>query len=108
VWTAFVYGFFFGAIVIPCNPLFIAALFTRAVTATDFLFNLLQFLFFGLGIGFPLLVFAAISGAATDKVIGFLTKYQRVINLSVGLIMLGISTYYLVFVFKIFGGLASG
>ena len=103
-WSAFVYGFFFGAIVIPCNPLFIAALFTRAVTTTDFLFNLLQFLFFGLGIGAPLLVFAAISGAATDKVMGFLTRYRRVINLVVGLVMLGISTYYLVFVFRIFGG----
>lgn len=100
--SAFLFGFFFGAIVVPCNPLFIAALFTRTIS-TVFLENMLRFLFFGIGIGFPLLVFAAVSTAAADAIIGFLSKYKRVINLVVGLIMLGISIYYLLFVFKIFG-----
>lgn len=102
-WTsALLYGFFFGAIVVPCNPLFIAALFTRTVSATGFLENILRFLFFGIGIGFPLLVLAAISSAAADHIIGFLTRHRRVINLVAGLVMLGISTYYLFFVFRIF------
>ena len=99
---SFIYGFFFGAIVVPCNPLFIAVLFTRTLTTIGFMENLLQFLFFGIGIGFPLLVIAAISSAATDTVIGFLTKNQRVINLIAGIIMLGISLYYLIFVFRVF------
>ncbi len=69
---------------------------------TGFLENILRFLAFGLGIGFPLLAFAIISTAATDTIINFLTRYKRIINLIAGLIMLGISVYYLVFVFKIF------
>lgn len=101
--SAFLFGFFFGAIVVPCNPLFIAALFTRTISALSFLENMLRFLSFGLGIGFPLLVFAAISTTATDAIINFLTAQRRKINLTVGIIMLGISIYYLFFVFRIFG-----
>lgn len=99
--SAFMFGFFFGAIVVPCNPLFIAALFTRTISTIGFAENILRFLFFGIGIGFPLLVFAAISSAATDTIINFLTKRRRIINLVVGIIMLGISIYYLFFVFRI-------
>ncbi len=105
--SAFLFGFFFGAIVVPCNPLFIAALFARTISAVDYLENVLRFLFFGVGIGFPLLVLAAISSAATNAIINFLTKYKRVINLSAGLIMLGISLYYLIFVFRVFDTLFS-
>ncbi len=101
--SAFLFGFFFGAIVVPCNPLFIAALFTRTISAMGFLENILRFLFFGIGIGFPLLVLAGLSATATDTIIDFLTRHRRVINLIAGLIMLGISLYYLIFVFRVFG-----
>jgi cytochrome c-type biogenesis protein len=100
--SAALYGLFFGAIVVPCNPLFIAALFTRTVSAADFAENVLRFLFFGIGIGFPLLVLAAISGAATDAIMGFLTRRKRAINLVAGIAMLGVSLYYLIFVFNVF------
>lgn len=100
--SAFIFGFFFGAIVVPCNPLLIAAFFTRTISALSFLENVLRLLFFGIGIGFPLLVLAAISSAATDAIINFLTEHERIINLIAGIIMLGISIYYLVFVFRVF------
>lgn len=99
--SAFLYGFFFGAIVVPCNPGFIAILFARAVSTIDFAENVLRFILFGVGIGFPLLVLATISGAATDTIINFLTRYGRWVNLSAGLVMLGISLYYLTFVFRV-------
>jgi cytochrome c-type biogenesis protein len=88
--SAVTFGFFF------------AVLFTRTASVTGFLENILRFLAFGFGIGFPLLAFAIISTTATDAIINFLTRYKRIINLIAGLIMLGISAYYLVFVFKIF------
>ncbi|MBI2906781.1 MAG: cytochrome C biogenesis protein [Chloroflexi bacterium] len=98
---AFVYGVFFGAIVVPCNPLFIAALFARTVTALDFAVNMLDFLFFGIGMASPLLAFSILSGAASERVMHFLTKSRRTINLAAGVIMLTISLYYLVVVFRI-------
>ena len=101
--NAFLYGFFFGAIVVPCNPLFIAALFTRITTLSTFFSGIISFLFFGIGIGVPLFAFSIISTTKTQKIIGFLTKYKRPINMISGLIMFGISVYYLVFVFKVFG-----
>ncbi len=101
-WTAFLYGFFFGAIVIPCNPLFIAIFFTRSVSVLGFGANVLRFLAFGVGIAAPLLALAAVSTAASGAVIRFLTRYKSVINRIAGLAMLGISIYYLVFVFRIF------
>ena len=100
--SAFVYGFFFGAIVVPCNPGFIAILFARAVSTVDFLENVSRFLLFGIGVAFPLLVLAGISSAASNAVINFLAKHGNWINLVAGLIMLGISLYYLIFVFRVF------
>jgi cytochrome c-type biogenesis protein len=103
LFSAFVFGFFFGAIVIPCNPLFIAALFTRTLASMDFVSNIVSFLAFGVGIGFPLLVFSAISATASSAIINFLTRQKKIINRVAGVIMLIISLYYLIFVFRIFG-----
>lgn len=100
--SAFLYGFFFGAIVIPCNPLFIAVFFTRSVSVLGFGANLLRFLAFGIGIAAPLVALAVLSTAASGAVIGFLTKHRSIINRIAGALMLGVSIYYLVFVFRIF------
>lgn len=100
--NAFIFGFFFGAIVIPCNPLFLAALFTKTISGANFLINMLNFVAFGIGIGAPLLFFSLISSAFSNIMIGFLMKYKRIINLLAGLAMLTVSLYYLLFVFKIF------
>jgi len=101
--NAFIYGFFFGGIVIPCNPAFIAALFARAALIQNPLTNIFNFLFFGLGIGFPLLAFSILSSKWSTNIIGFLALHKRKINLGAGIIMLGISIYYLFFVFRVFG-----
>ena len=101
--SAFLYGFFFGAIVIPCNPLFIAVFFTRSVSVFDFGANLLRFIVFGIGLAAPLLVLAIVSTAASGALIRFLTRHKSVINRSAGVIMLGISLYYLIAVFDVFG-----
>ncbi|PIN99830.1 cytochrome C biogenesis protein [archaeon CG10_big_fil_rev_8_21_14_0_10_43_11] len=98
---AFLFGFFFGAIVIPCNPLFIAALFTRAITVIGFVTNVLTFIAFGFGISAPLLAFSFISLNQSKHIILFVTKYKTIINRGAGIIMFLISLYYLIFVFRI-------
>lgn len=102
VLSAFIFGFFFGAIVLPCNPASLVILFAISTTTTGFLVNLLNFVLFGIGMALPLLLFSVVSAQWSRKVIGFLTKRKRQINLIAGLIMLGISLYYLLFVFEIF------
>jgi len=100
---SFIYGFFFGAIVVPCNPAFIAALFTQVSSQFGFAFNMLNFFSFGIGMGAPLLIFSLISVKKSKEIIGFLTAHTRTINLLSGITMLIISIYYLVVVFGVFG-----
>lgn len=101
--NAFLYGFFFGAIVIPCNPAFIAVFFARALIIDSFFSSMINFLLFGLGLGFPLLIFSLLSSKWSEKIIEFTTLHKTAINRIAGIIMLGISLYYLIFVFRIFG-----
>jgi cytochrome c-type biogenesis protein len=101
--NAYLYGFFFGAIVIPCNPLLISALFVKSVTITSFIENILSFIFFGIGIAIPLLIISALSTINTSKFMDFFLIHNKIINRISGIIMLTISLYYLFFVFKILG-----
>lgn len=101
VLTSFVFGLFFGAIVLPCNPASLAILFAVSTSTVDFLVNLANFVLFGIGMAMPLLVFAYISSASAGKVISYLSERKRGINLIAGLIMLVISLYYLLFVFRV-------
>ncbi|MDY6819093.1 MAG: cytochrome c biogenesis protein CcdA [Halobacteriales archaeon] len=99
--SAFGYGFFFGAIVIPCNPGFIAVFFARSFLFTDPVGSLLNFLAFGGGIATPLVVLAVVSDRWQTQVMSTLTGHQSLINRATGAIMLGVAVYYLVFVFEV-------
>jgi len=99
--SAFIFGFFFGAIVIPCNPAFIAAFLARALLFGSFVSSISNFLAFGLGLGAPLLVFSLVSAQWSQRVIGFLTGHKRIINLIAGILMLWIALYYLLCVFPV-------
>lgn len=101
--SAFIFGLFFGAIVLPCNPASLVVLFAITTSTTSFVNNLINFLLFGVGMGMPLLVFSFISAQKSTLVIGWLSSHKRSINLIAGLIMLGISIYYLFFVFRVLG-----
>lgn len=101
--NAFGFGFFFGAVIIPCNPAFIATFFARAFLFETPLTSLLNFSLFGLGIGFPLMIFSLLSSTKSQEVISLLQKHEELINRGSGLIMLTVSVYYLVFVFGVFG-----
>lgn len=101
--NAFGFGFFFGAIIIPCNPAFIATFFARAFLFETPLTSIANFTLFGLGIGFPLLVFSVISATRSQQVIQLLKDHQTLIHRGSGALMLAVSVYYLVFVFRVVG-----
>ena len=103
--SAFAYGGFFGAIVLPCNPGFISAFFARAFLFSDPVASMANFLAFGVGMGTPLLAFAVVSEPWRDRVLGVLTDHRRAVNAATGLVLLGISLYYLLVVFDVAGSL---
>jgi len=101
--TAFSYGFFFGAIIIPCSPGTISLFFARTPVLYDsHAESMLGFIAFGLGIGAPLLSFAIVSESFGRRVTGTLARYSSPINRGVGAVLLVVSLYYLV---DVFGGL---
>lgn len=100
--SAFSYGFFFGAIIIPCNPALIGLFFARAPVLYDtHVESMLGFLVFGLGIGAPLLAFALLSEPFSRRVTTTLARYSGPINRGAGAILLAVAAYYLVYVFEI-------
>jgi Cytochrome c biogenesis protein len=103
--SAFAYGAFFGAIVLPCNPGFISVFFARAFLFSDPVFSIANFGAFGVGMASPLLGFAIVSEPWRDRVLTILTSYRRTVNIVTGAVLLGISVYYLFFVFEIAGTL---
>lgn len=104
--SAFGYGFFFGGIIIPCNPGFIGLFFARqAVLFEGAVQNMVGFLLFGLGIGTPLLAFAVFSESFGRRVTRTLARYADPINRAVGGFLFLVAVYYLVFVFAVIPGL---
>lgn len=99
--SAFGYGFFFGAIVVPCNPGFIAVFFARAFLFTDPVGSLAHFGAFGGGIAAPLVGLAAVSDRWQQRVLGTLTRHRSQVNRATGAVMLAVAVYYLVFVFRV-------
>jgi len=103
--TAFGYGFFFGGIVLPCNPGFVGLFFARqAVLFTHTLTTVIGFVLFGLGIGTPLLTFALLSASAGGRLTRLLARYAAPINRVVGGFLLAVAAYYLLFVFTVLPG----
>lgn len=101
--NAFSFGFFFGAIILPCNPGYIAVFLARATLFSSPASSLSNFLMFGFGIGAPLFAFTLVSATRSRQVIETLTEHKSAINRASGVFMLAVSVYYLVYVFNIFG-----
>jgi cytochrome c-type biogenesis protein len=106
--SAFVYGFFFGAIILPCNPATLTLFFARATTilpGLDTQFEaILGFVAFGLGIGAPLLTFAFLSQPFSERITRVLARYSKPINRVVGAVLAVIAVYYLLFIFQVIPG----
>jgi len=106
--SAFGYGFFFGAIIIPCNPATLTLFFARSTAILPGLDTQIEaiagFFAFGLGIGAPLLVFAFLSQPVSQQVTTTLARYSKPINRVVGVLLAIIAIYYLLFIFHVIPG----
>jgi cytochrome c-type biogenesis protein len=97
--SAFSYGFFFGAIIIPCNPGLIATFFSTTPILYDTqVGSMLGFLSFGLGLGTPLLGFALVSESTGRRLTRLLARHSEHVYRVTGVIVLGVAVYYIWFV----------
>lgn len=95
---AFIFGLFFGVIILPCNAVAVVALLAIGTTVTGFLVNIGSFLSFGTGMSLPLLVFAGLSESQCSRAITWFSQNRRRINVVAGALMLALSLYYFLFV----------
>jgi cytochrome c-type biogenesis protein len=96
---AFLLGFLFGIILLPCNTAVILVLFALATTASGAVESIEVFLAFGVGMILPLLLIAGISQFRSRQVMGFLTRHRLLVRRIAGLVLLLIAVWYLVLFF---------
>jgi len=106
--NAFIYGMLYGPIALPCSGPLVVGIFAISLTAGEALSKLSIFLWFGLGFGLPLLMLSLISGANQRSITRWFAKNARAVNITGGLLLVGIGIYDLwvnwEFIGLMFGG----
>jgi cytochrome c-type biogenesis protein len=94
--NAFVYGLLYGPIALPCSGPLLVGIFAFSLTAGELAGKLGVFLWFGLGLGLPLLLLSLASGAAQRRITRLSGEYSRQVNLVGGLLLVAVGVYDLV------------
>ena len=99
--AAFGMGLFFGIVILPCNAISFVVLIALATTFTGLAANLLTFIIFGIGMALPLFLIAVLSTRESRGVVEWVTRHKRGIDVVTGVVLLGISLYYLAQIFGV-------
>ena len=91
--NAFIYGLLYGPIALPCSGPMVVSIFVLSFTVGEALNQLWIFLWFGLGLGIPLLILSLLSGALQRQLTVFFARHSRVINFIGGMLLVGIAVY---------------
>lgn len=91
--NAYAYGLLYGPIALPCSGPLIVSIFALSLTAGEAVSQLWVFLWFGIGLGMPLLILSLLSGVYQRQLTTLFTRYSRAINITGGLLLVGIAIY---------------
>ena len=91
--NAFIYGLLYGPIALPCSGPLVVGIFALSLTAGEAISKLGVFFWFGLGFGLPLLALSFLSGASQRWLTRLFAQHARLINISAGLLLIGIAIY---------------
>jgi cytochrome c-type biogenesis protein len=91
--NAFVYGVLYGPIALPCSGPMVVAIFALSLTAGEAFHQLWTFLWFGVGLGIPLLMPSFLSGALQRQLTTLFARHNRTINFIGGLLLIGVALY---------------
>ena len=69
------------------------SIFALSFTMTEAFSQLWVFLWFGVGLGVPLLILSVLSGRFQSQVTAYLTRNNRIVNFVGGLLLIGIALY---------------
>ncbi len=91
--NAYVYGLLYGPIALPCSGPMVVSIFALSFTVGEAFNQLWIFLWFGVGLGMPLLILSLLSGALQRQLTAFFARNSRIVNLIGGLLLIGIAVY---------------
>lgn len=91
--NAYAYGLLYGPIALPCSGPLIVAAFAISFTPTETFSQLWTFLWFGLGLGTPLLILSLLSGALQRQLAMTFARHSRIVNIIGGLLLIGVAIY---------------
>ena len=91
--SAYLYGFLYGPLTLPCSGPLVVGIFAYSFTAQEVGSKLVLFLGFGLGFGLPLFLLSIISAASQRWLVRLFARHARVFNLIGGglLLIIGIT-----------------
>jgi cytochrome c-type biogenesis protein len=91
--NAYVYGLLYGPIALPCSGPMVVSIFALSFTVGEAFSQLWTFLWFGLGLGIPLLVLSFLSAALQRRLTTLFARYSRIVNFIGGVILIGVALY---------------
>ncbi len=91
--NAFVYGLLYGPIALPCSGPMVVSIFALSFTVGEVFNQLWVFLWFGLGLGVPLLILSFLSAAIQRQLTSLFARHSRIVNFVGGLLLVGIAIY---------------
>ena len=74
--NAYVYGLLYGPIALPCSGPMVVSIFALSFTAGEAANQLWVFLWFGIGLGMPLLILSLLSGVYQRQLTSLFTRYS--------------------------------
>jgi cytochrome c-type biogenesis protein len=91
--NAYVYGLLYGPIALPCSGPMVVSIFALSFTVGEAFSQLWVFLWFGLGLGMPLLILSLLSGALQRQLTVLFARHSRIVNFIGGLLLVGVALY---------------
>jgi cytochrome c-type biogenesis protein len=93
--SAYVYGMLLAPMTLPCTgPLIVSAFVIGGVSGTGALADqLLYFVWFAIGFGWPLVVLPLMAAPAQRSVTRWLTRHHRAISIVSGVLLIGIAVF---------------
>ena len=91
--NAYVYGLLYGPIALPCSGPMVVSIFALSFTVGETFNQLWVFLWFGLGLGVPLLILSFFSAASQRQLTAFFAPHSRIVNFISGSLLIGIAIY---------------
>jgi cytochrome c-type biogenesis protein len=91
--NAYVYGLLYGPIALPCSGPMVVSIFALSFTLGEAINQLWAFLWFGLGLGIPLLILSFFSAVLQRRLTLLFARHSRTINLIGGVLLIGVALY---------------